>query len=130
IDYHFLPDVLVGLKLRLARPCFGSTIALRRETLNAIGGFNAFIDQLADDNAIGQAVRRLELRVTIPPFVVAHVCVEASSAQLWRHELRWARTVRAVSPLGYAGSAITHPLAFAMLGASLSGWTAPGVALI
>src|SRR6202163_2255739 len=50
IDYHFLPNVLVGLSLDLARPCFGSTIAIRRETLAAIGGFEAFLDYIADDN--------------------------------------------------------------------------------
>ncbi|MBX9659111.1 MAG: glycosyltransferase, partial [Nitrospiraceae bacterium] len=41
IDTHFLPNVLVGLSLGLAHPCFGSTIALRRQTLDAIGGFAA-----------------------------------------------------------------------------------------
>ena len=39
IDHHFLPSVLVGLKLGLAKPCFGSTIALRKTTLAMIGGF-------------------------------------------------------------------------------------------
>jgi ceramide glucosyltransferase len=39
INYHFLPNVLVGLRLGLARPCFGSTIGQRRETLDRIGGF-------------------------------------------------------------------------------------------
>src|SRR5207244_11404939 len=29
IDYDFLPNVLVGLALGLARPCLGSTIAVR-----------------------------------------------------------------------------------------------------
>jgi ceramide glucosyltransferase len=76
IDYHFLPDVLVGLALGLARPCFGSTIALRRETLAAIGGFEAFLSYLADDYAMGEAVRATGMRVAIPPFVVAHACAE------------------------------------------------------
>ena len=58
IDYHFLPNVLVGLKLGLAAPCFGSTIALRRKTLAEIGGFEAVADQLADDYALGALVRR------------------------------------------------------------------------
>lgn len=59
INTHFLPNVLMGLALGLAKPCFGSTIALRRETLEAIGGFPAFANQLADDYAIGAAVRKL-----------------------------------------------------------------------
>ena len=130
IDYHFLPGVLVGLRLGLARPCFGSTIALRRELLAAIGGFDAFLDQLADDNAIGEAVRAHGMRVAIPPFVVVHACPEQSAAELLRHELRWARTLRAVSPSGYAGLAITHPLPFAILGAWTSGSGALGASVI
>ena len=53
IDHRFLPSVLVGLRLGLAKPCFGSTIALSAETLRRIGGFEAFADQLADDYAVG-----------------------------------------------------------------------------
>ena len=121
VDYHFLPSVLVGLTLGVARPCFGSTIALRRDTLEAIGGFGAFVDQLADDNAMGQAVRARGMQVAIPPFFVTHTCQEHSLAELWRHELRWARTIRAVSPQGYAGLVVTHPLPFAILGAWASG---------
>ena len=46
IDHHFLPNVLVGLFLGLAKPCFGSTIALRAETLKRIGGFEACANQI------------------------------------------------------------------------------------
>lgn len=120
IDYHFLPNVLVGLALGLARPCFGSTIAIKRDTLAAIGGFDAFAGHLADDNAIGAAVRAAGLTVAIPPLVVRHTCAERSVGELLRHELRWARTLRAVNAWGYAGLVVTHPLPFAMLGAVLA----------
>jgi ceramide glucosyltransferase len=123
IDYHFLPNVLMGMTLGLARPCFGSTIALRRETLAAIGGFEAFLPALADDNAMGEAVRAAGLRVAIPPLVVIHACSEQSAGDLFRHELRWARTVRSLNALGYAGSIITNPLPLAVLGAGLTGLT-------
>src|SRR5262245_61629064 len=63
IDHHFLPNALIGLRLGLAQPCFGATMALRAETLSRIGGFEAFSDQLADDYAIGAAVRQLGLEV-------------------------------------------------------------------
>ena len=126
IDYDFLPNVLVGLALGLARPCFGSTIAMRRETLERIGGFDAFLEYLADDNAIGEAVRGMGMRVAIPRWFVEHACPERSFMELWSHELRWARTLRAVSPSGYAGMVITFPLPFALLGASLNGLGALG----
>jgi ceramide glucosyltransferase len=130
IDYHFVPSVVVGLALGLARPCFGSTIALRRETLASIGGFAAFADHLADDYAIGEAVRARGMKVVIPPFFVAHDCAEQSAGELLRHELRWARTLRAVRPLGFAASVVTHPLPLALLGAALTGFGVYGVATI
>lgn len=130
IDQHFLPSVLVGLKLGLARPCFGSTIALRAETLRRIGGFAAFSDRLADDYAIGMAVRRLGLSVAIPRLLLGHVCSEASFGALLRHELRWARTIRSIEPWGYAGLAVTNPLPLALIAAALQGFGAAGLGLI
>src|SRR5262249_33858631 len=70
IDYQFLPSILVGLSLRLAHPCFGSTVALRSNTLAAIGGFDTVADYLADDYALGAAVRRIGLEVAIAPRIV------------------------------------------------------------
>lgn len=115
IDHHFLPNVLAGLKLGRAEPCFGSTIALRRETLRDIGGFEAFADKLADDYEIGRAVRALGQNVVIPPIVLLHTCAETSLRDVVLHELRWARTVRLVDPAGYAGSLVTHPLPMAII---------------
>jgi ceramide glucosyltransferase len=123
IDYHFLPNVLVGLRLGLATPCFGSTIALHKKTLAAIGGFEAVADQLADDYVLGALVRRSGLTVAIADRVVAHACTERSARDLFRHELRWARTIRSVDPLGYAGLAITHAVPLALLGFLLAGIT-------
>ena len=119
MNSHFLPNVLVGLKLGLAKPCFGSTIALRRDTLAKIGGFEAFADQLADDYAIGAAVRRLGLRVAIPPMLVSHICYDQTFADLVRHELRAARTIRSIDPLGYVGLLATNPTPFALAAVAL-----------
>ena len=119
ISYGFLPSVVVGLRLGLAEPCMGSTIALRRETLAAIGGFEAFADILADDHAIGVAVRVPGLHVAVPPFTVAHGCVDASLAALMRHELRWNATIRRLDPWGYLGHGLVNPLPFAVAAAAV-----------
>ena len=93
----------------------GSTIALRRETLAAIGGFAAFADVLADDHALGEAVRGLGLAVAIPGFSIAHGCAETSLAALAAHELRWNLTIRRLDPLGYLGFGLMNPLPVALL---------------
>src|SRR5262245_9969776 len=134
INEHFLPSALVGLKLGIARPCTGATIAARAETLRNIGGFEVFADQLADDYAIGEAVRELGLKVAVGPILVGHGCAETSFGELVRHELRWARTLRLLAPWGYAGLVLTHAMPLALIAAALGGfgaisWVTIGLAL-
>ena len=121
LTYQFLPSVAVGVGFGLAHPCMGSTIALRREVLTGIGGFEAFADLLADDYAIGAAVRATGLRSLVAPVLVGHNCTEHSLAELTRHELRWARTIRGVDPAGFFGSGVTHAVPLALLGIFFSG---------
>ncbi len=125
IDHHFLPSAVFGLTVGLAKPCFGSTIALRRDTLARVGGLIAFADVLADDNALGQAVRGLGLRVAVPARpVLGHVCAATTPHAVFRQDLRWSRTIRAVDPAGFAGSIVTNPLPLATI-ACLAGGFGP-----
>ena len=120
IDWHFLPNAALGESLGKAEGCYGATMALTRETLDRIGGFEPLLPLLADDHALGAAVRRLGLRVVVSPVIPVHVMTERSLAALWSHELRWARTVRLLNPKGFLGLALTHPLAWALLALALS----------
>ena len=121
IDVQFLPNVLMGTGLGLAKPCFGSTIAFTAESLARIGGFQRIRNDLADDYELGEALRRLGGRVAIPNFSIGHTCVDTEISGLWRHELRWNRTIRNVDPAGYAGSVVTHAFPLALIGALLPG---------
>jgi ceramide glucosyltransferase len=123
-DYHFLPGVVTGLSIGRARPCFGQTIAMTRTTLMRIGGLAQFGHHLAEDYAIGEAVRRSGFSVAIPPFVVRHGCVETTFSQLFAHELRWSRTIRAADPTGHLGAILMHPFPLALL-AVLFSWGNP-----
>jgi len=120
INHHFLPSVLVALGIGRADPCFGATIVLRREMLERIGGFEAFANHLADDHAMGEAVRRAGAQVAVAPVIVTHICRVRTGAELFGQELRWARTLRFLDPAGYLGSAVTHPLPFALLALAFS----------
>jgi ceramide glucosyltransferase len=119
INAQFLPNVIVGVTCRLAQPCFGATIALRREMLARVGGLEQFADSLADDYSIGEAVRSMGAEVVISPVSVGHLCKDQTGRQLCSHELRWARTTRSIDPVGYFGSVITHPFPLALLAALL-----------
>ena len=116
-SYDFLPNVVVGTTLGLAEPCMGSTIALTRGVLDEIGGFAAFVDYLADDYEIGQAVRAKGYTTAIPALGVGHTATEESMGELYRHELRWTRTIRTVDPLGHLGSIVTFAVPLALMAA-------------
>lgn len=115
ISYHFVPQLLVGLATGMARPGMGSTIALRRETLDRVGGFAPLADTLADDYALGEAVRGLGLSVSVPPMLLIHGCTERSLSEVWRHEQRWATTILRINPGGQIGTIVTYPVPVALL---------------
>lgn len=115
IDCHFLPNARLGMALGLAHPCFGSTIALRRRTLEEIGGFEIISNVLADDYELGRAIRAHGHRVLIPDFTVEHVCSETGLLALFQQELRWAKTNFLLARIGYIGSVVTYPFPLALL---------------
>ena len=126
IGFQGMPNVVFAAHHGLERPCMGATIAIRRETLHAIGGFEALADVLADDYAMGERVAALGLTVAIPPLLITHAGTEASAGELWRHFLRWAVTIRDLKPAGHYGSIVTLCLPLALLAAPFAG---PGLAL-
>ncbi len=130
ISYTFLPNAVLGTSLGLASPCFGSTIALRRQTLDEVGGFAAFADQLADDYEMGRAVREMGYTLAIPAMGVGHTAAETSLRDLFRHELRWSRTIRLVTPACHLGSFVTHGFVFALLAAILLQFNPASLALL
>lgn len=116
INEWFLPSVLVAIKLRPLHFCFGATMAIRRATLQALGGFERLANELADDFRLGDWVAAQYGRVALIPCLVENTVHERSLRTLLKHELRWARTVRSVQPLGYALSFLTYcvPAALAL----------------
>ncbi|MEI6556831.1 MAG: bacteriohopanetetrol glucosamine biosynthesis glycosyltransferase HpnI [Rhodospirillaceae bacterium] len=129
INHGFLPQVLVGRRVGAGEGCFGATLALSRQTLARLGGFEALVDKLADDYALGVAVRDLGLAVALSPHIIETQVVEPDFITLWHHELRWGRTLRSIEPLGYGASVITQPLLPAVLLLLLSGGAPFAVAI-
>jgi ceramide glucosyltransferase len=132
IDEWFIPSVLISRALGSEAYCSGTTMALRRDVLDAAGGFQVLAPLLADDYELGARVRRLGLRSVIARHEVAATVHEESLGSLVAHELRWMRTVRTVSPLGHAMSWVTYCLPVALLAVianSFKPWTFGLVAL-
>nr|WP_294519973.1 bacteriohopanetetrol glucosamine biosynthesis glycosyltransferase HpnI [uncultured Rhodopila sp.] len=120
ITQCFLPGAIMARAIG-RQDCLGATMCLRRRDLVRSGGFRGLVDHLADDNVLGRRVRGLGLRVGLADTVTLTTVPEDNYPALFRHELRWARTIRALEPAGFAASALQYPLAWALLAILLAG---------
>jgi ceramide glucosyltransferase len=99
----------------------GASMAIRRETLEAVGGLAPLAGQIADDAALGQAVRRAGLEIALTPQPIRIVQRRLPLRGWWSLMHRWFVTVRRLFPTLYA----CYPLAefgflWALLYAALS----------
>ncbi len=113
ITHGFLPDALIARALG-RQDALGATLALTRETLARSGGFSALQSELADDAVLGRRVLALGLAVSLAATVPATTVPEQTFSALFRHEVRWGRTIRLLAPAGFALSALRYPLAIAL----------------
>lgn len=125
---HLLTFVLPGAVLAEfgGVPCVvGKSMALSRRALEAIGGFAAFIDVLAEDQAIGCAVRDAGLKVALSPVVVRNVTTHRPLERALARQARWGKIRFAFSKLMYTGELLLNPFPFALLACAAAALLAP-----
>src|SRR5262249_31156776 len=122
----FLPSVALAARLEGVRFALGATMAIRRTVLDQIGGLEPLLEVLADDWSLAERTRRTGHRIVLSPILLDHHVGEPGWAAMWRRHLRWARTMRALRPSGYAGTIVAHGLAPALGLAMLVGGGATG----
>ena len=114
ISTDFMPGVLAarviegGIHFGL-----GSTLAFRKSDLEAIGGFEAIADYLADDYELGRRIAERKTVQLSAAVVETHLPAYDMSGFI-SHQLRWARTIRASRAGGYAGLLLTFTLPWAL----------------
>jgi ceramide glucosyltransferase len=114
-----MPAIPVAMMLEPMTFCFGATMAVRRDVLDAIGGLAALGGGIADDFTLGKLVSDAGYRVALCPYVVRMTVADRNLYELWTHHLRWQRTVLSVRPVGFSGTILTHVLPTAALAAVL-----------
>lgn len=121
ISTDFCAGVLAARQLEGGiRFGLGSTLALRRSDLAAIGGFESVVDYLADDYELGRRIAEQGRTVQLSDVVVETFLPAYSLGGFLRHQLRWARGVRDSRRWGYVGSGVTFGLLWALLAVLLA----------
>ena len=131
IETDFAPSALVAPSVGVDEFAFGSTIAVRRGDLARSGGLGPISDFIADDYQIGRRIHDLGLKCVLAETVVDTHLSGATVAEVWRHQVRWARTIRASRPGGFMGLFVTFATFWAVLiGLAGEPWIALGVLLV
>ncbi len=105
----FWSQVLQARSLRPLDFALGAVMATRRRQLGEIGGFQALEDCVADDYQLGHRIARRGYRIELSPVVVECRSAPAGWATAWKHQLRWARTIRVCQPAPYFFSILSNP---------------------
>jgi ceramide glucosyltransferase len=117
IETDFAPGVLVAHLLGTGGFALGATMAFRRANLEKIGGFAAIREYLADDYQLGARIAALPSRVILSDVVVSTNLGAVSWRSAWKHQLRWARTIRVSRPGGYWGLLVTQTTLWSLVAA-------------
>lgn len=121
ISTDFMPAVLVARQFEGVRFALGATIGIRRACLEEIGGFEALMDEAADDYAIGSRIAARGHRVELVEASVRTWCCLENVGDFFIQRLRWSIMARQSRPLGYLGLIFTQGLPWTILAA----WVAP-----
>jgi ceramide glucosyltransferase len=117
---EMIPNVIVAQKLEGLTFALGASMAVRREALAAIGGFEALAGYLADDYQLGNKIHRAGWKIALDNAFVESVIKRESLMSVLSRQLRWSRTMRVSRPGGYLASGITLPFPAALLATLLA----------
>jgi ceramide glucosyltransferase len=104
-------DMLEGMKFAL-----GPTMVVRRECVEALGGFGFMADYCADDYILGNRVAESGREVVLSHHVIDHMVFHHSFLNSMRHQVRWMRSTRFSRPKGHLGTVLTYAMPYGVLG--------------
>src|SRR5579859_49048 len=127
ISTDFIPGVLAARQVEGGiHFALGSTLAMSRPALEAIGGLRPLVDYLADDFELGYRIAKAGYEVVLADLVVETHLPAYSFREFFDHQMRWARSTRDSRRLGYLGLLLTFGLPwaiFSVLFAPLEWWS-------
>lgn len=114
---HLLGFVVPGAVLAATSgvPCVvGKSMAISRRAHDAVGGFERFVRVLAEDQAIGLAVKKAGFDVVLSPVVVRNVVVDRTIRRALDRQVRWNKIRYSFSHPLYLSELLTNPLPLAI----------------
>jgi ceramide glucosyltransferase len=114
-----IPGVIFAHMSGTSKFCLGASAAIRRSTLEKIGGLESLADYLVEDYEMGRRIRSSGEKIAIVPYFVDVVVDYKTALQWWNHQVYWDQNVRAAQPAGFSASVLIRSVPFAFLYAAL-----------
>ncbi|HMZ54212.1 MAG TPA: bacteriohopanetetrol glucosamine biosynthesis glycosyltransferase HpnI [Nitrospira sp.] len=130
INTDLTPNMAFALVTGAANFCLGASTALRRSTLEDIGGLPSLADYLVEDYEMGRRIWSKGQRMVILPYVVDTVVDLKTPMQWWNHLVYWDQNNRAARPGAVFSTVVIRSVPFACLFALLTLWSPIGIAVL
>lgn len=127
---EFVPSTVFAYMTGASGLCLGASVALRRATLEAVGGFASLADYLVEDYELGRRILEHGQRMVLLPYFVELTIDLNSAKSWWRHQIYWDQNTRAARPLSFAASVLTRALPFALFDAAFRLFDPLGIAVL
>jgi ceramide glucosyltransferase len=108
--------VLTANLMEGMRFALGPTMALRKDRLAEVGGFEGLADYCADDYVLGQRIHAAGHEVVLSHHVIDHYSLNRTLAGSLAHQVRWMKSTRYSRPRGHLGTGLTFAMPFGILG--------------
>ena len=115
LNADFMTSVVFAHVTGAVQFCLGASTALRRSTLNEIGGLEALADYLVEDYEMGRRIWMSGKRLVVVPYLVDTMVDLKSPDQWWSHQVYWDQNNRAARPFAYLATVIIRSVPFALL---------------
>ena len=114
LNADFIPSVIFAHVTGSARFCLGSSMALRRSSLDELGGLETFANDLVEDYEIGRRFWSSGKKIAIVRYFINIVVDLKSPFQWWNHQIYWDQKTRAAQPAGFFATVMIRSVPFAL----------------
>jgi ceramide glucosyltransferase len=116
MSVEFTAGVLIANLLEGMKFGLGPTIALRKDSIGKIGGYEACREYLSNDFVVGNFIYKAGYQVVLSSHVVDHISPSMTFRQMWERQLRWAMGTRYSRPKGHLGTGLIFAVPYGILG--------------
>ena len=115
INGDFIPSVIFAQVTGASNACLGPSIAIRKSTLEELGGLESLADYLVEDYELGRRVWTSGKKMVILPYVIDAVVDLASWRQWWTHQVYWEQNTYLARPGAFIATILIRAVPFVCL---------------